>query len=136
MGAARPTEGGVYGAMKRHDVKVLREAGMSGSEVAQQAEVSLRTVRRIDREEPVSAPTEDLAKARGVGRPSKADPFRSVVEEILKEEPTATPSWISRPSVRLSPGSGLSETAKRRWPRGAPTRRPWIGSKRCRKGPE
>jgi transposase len=74
--------------MKRHDVKVLREAGMSGGEVARQAEVSLRTVRRIDREEPVLVATADLAKSRGVGRPSKADPFRSVVEEILKAEPS------------------------------------------------
>jgi len=87
MGAVRPAEGGVFMAMKRHDVKVLRGAGLSGSQVAEETDVSLRTVRRIDQEAPPTDLVESLPQARGVGRPSKAEAFRGVIAEILREEP-------------------------------------------------
>jgi transposase len=87
MGAVRPTEGGVFTAMKRHDIKVLREAGLSGPQVAEETDVSLRSVRRIDQEEPPTDLVESLPRSRGVGRPSKAEAFRGFVERVLKDEP-------------------------------------------------
>jgi transposase len=87
MGAGRPAEGGVYTAMKRHEVRLLRDAGLTQARVSETAEVSERTVRRIEGEEPTAPTAEALAKVRGVGRPSKAEAFRGFVAEILQEEP-------------------------------------------------
>lgn len=74
---------------KRHSVKVLREAGHEQTAVAALTGVGERTVRRIEAE-PVITSLDDAAERarRGVGRPSKAEPFRERVTTLLKAEPT------------------------------------------------
>ena len=52
----------VIGAMTRHEIQVLREAGVPGARVARQAEVSERSVWRIAKEAPVG---DDTAPVRG-----------------------------------------------------------------------
>jgi transposase len=74
--------------MKRHEIQVLLKAGLPQAEVARLAGVSLRTVRRIQAE-PTVAEVDDEAERerRQIGRPSKAEPFRKLVMELLGEEP-------------------------------------------------
>lgn len=74
--------------LKRHEVQVLRRAGHSQIEVATLAGLSRRTVQRIETEGAVTHI--DVAaerETRGIGRPAKAEPFRSLVAEILAGEP-------------------------------------------------
>lgn len=74
--------------LKRHEIQVLLGAGHREQEVARLAGVSVRSVRRIGKEAPVSH-VDDRAEvqSRGVGRPSKAAPYREQVQEILASEP-------------------------------------------------
>jgi hypothetical protein len=74
--------------LTRHATQVLRKAGHTQAEVATLVGVSEREVRRVEQEPPV----EDLdpvaeRQRRGIGRPSKAEPFRDKVAALLKEEP-------------------------------------------------
>jgi transposase len=74
--------------LKRHQIQVLREACHSQREVARLAGVSRRSVQRVDREQAVTEL--DLRQERdrrGVGRPAKAEGFRSLVAELLTREP-------------------------------------------------
>jgi transposase len=74
--------------LKRHEIQVLRRAGHSQIEVATLAGVSRRSVQRVDTEATVTQI--DAAREReerGIGRPAKAEPFRSVIAEILAQEP-------------------------------------------------
>lgn len=74
--------------LKRHEIQVLRRAGFSRPKVAAQTGVSVRTIRRIDQEAAVTAVDDrEATKARGVGRPSKAEPYRAFVAEELQKEP-------------------------------------------------
>jgi transposase len=74
--------------LKRHEVQVLRRAGLSRTKVQAQTGVSVRSIRRIDKEERVATVDDRTAtKSRGVGRPSKAEPFRTFVEALVKAEP-------------------------------------------------
>jgi len=74
--------------LKRHEIQVLRRAGHSQNDVARLAGVGRRTVQRIDTEAPVrDVDTAHEREARGIGRPAKAELFRSVVVEILAQEP-------------------------------------------------
>jgi transposase len=74
--------------LTRHAVQVLRRAKLSRLQVQAQTGVSVRSIRRIDKEEAV-ATVDDRAevKRRRVGRPSKAEPYRAFVEALLKDEP-------------------------------------------------
>ncbi len=65
--------------LKRHEIQVLRRAGHNAAEVATLAGVSRRSVGRVEAEVAVSHvdTTAEIAR-RGVGRPSKAEPFRSL----------------------------------------------------------
>jgi transposase len=74
--------------LKRHEIQVLRRAGHSLAEVVKLAGVSRRSVVRIDAESAVTE-VENQAERnrRGVGRPPKAEPFRSFVVEQLAGEP-------------------------------------------------
>lgn len=74
--------------LKRHEIQVLLKAGLKKADVARIAEVSPRAVRRVAKEEAVTH-SDDRAerRARGIGRPSKAEPFRALIEKTLKEEP-------------------------------------------------
>jgi transposase len=74
--------------LKRHQIQVLRDAGHSQQDVAKRATVSVRSVRRVEAE--VTVTSTDLPaerERRGIGRPSKAEPFRPVVAELLATEP-------------------------------------------------
>jgi transposase len=74
--------------LKRHEIQVLRRAGHSLPEVAKLAGVSVRSVQRVELEPGVSH-VDNVAERieRGVGRPSKAEPFRGLVVEQLAKEP-------------------------------------------------
>lgn len=74
--------------LKRHEVQVLRRAGFERPKVAKLTGVPVRTIRRIDKEAVVTTVDDrEAVKARGVGRPSKAEPYRAFVAEVLEEEP-------------------------------------------------
>lgn len=75
--------------LKRHEIQVLRRAGHNASEVASLAGVSRRSIRRVEAEVAVThIDTAAEITRRGVGRPSKAEPFRTFVLELLATEPT------------------------------------------------
>src|SRR5262245_54845656 len=79
---------GVFDMLKRHEVQVLRKAGHSQAEVARISGVSERVVRRIEHEPPVTTIDDSAERSkRGIGRPSKAEPFRAFVLEQFKTEP-------------------------------------------------
>ena len=74
--------------LKRHAIQVLRTAGHRQREVAAAAGVSIDTVRRVERETAVASIDDvRVRKARGIGRPSRAMPFRPFVVELLAKEP-------------------------------------------------
>ncbi|MDP6929993.1 MAG: IS21 family transposase [Planctomycetota bacterium] len=78
----------MHGQLTRHSVQVLLAAGHAQHEVARHAGVSARSVRRIAQEQAV-VHVDDSAERqrRGVGRPSKAEPYRQFVLELLEKEP-------------------------------------------------
>src|SRR5436190_6625893 len=74
--------------LKRHEIQVLRRANHSQREVATLVGVSRRSVQRVDTEVAVThVDATREREARGIGRPAKAEPFRSLVAEILAGEP-------------------------------------------------
>ena len=78
----------MHSMTKRHSVKVLREAGHQQGAVAELTGVGERTVRRIDAEPVITSLDDAIERARrGVGRPSKVEPFRERVIATLKVEP-------------------------------------------------
>ena len=93
--------------LKRHEIQVLRRAGFSQAEVARRTGVSSREIRRIDGESEVSHVDDAAArKERRIGRPSKAEPFREVVCEILRAEPgTLSVEVLRRAKLRGYAGS-------------------------------
>ena len=63
--------------VRRHEIQVLRRAGHSLVETAKQVGVSQSSVQRVEAEAPIASfDTEAERAKRGVGRPSKAEPFR------------------------------------------------------------
>ncbi len=74
--------------LKRHEIQVLRRAGHSLPEVAGLAGISVRSVQRVELEPGVSH-VDNVAERtlRRIGRPSKAEPFRSFIVEQLTLEP-------------------------------------------------
>ena len=78
----------MIGMMKRFEVQVLLRAGHTQADVARRLGLSERSVRRIVGEAPVERIEDDAERQqRRIGRPSKADPFRNAVLDILKDEP-------------------------------------------------
>jgi transposase len=74
--------------MKRHEIQVLLKAGLAQAEIAKIAGVGERTVRRVADEDPVTETNDGADRVRrAIGRPSKAEPFRSFVTELLEHEP-------------------------------------------------
>jgi transposase len=77
----------VIDAMSRHEIQVLRAAKMAQQAVAAATAVSVRSVRRIEREPPItSSDTATLTAALRIGRPSIAAPWTGLVETWLQEE--------------------------------------------------
>jgi len=61
--------------MKRHEVQVLRRAGVTQEKVAELTGISVRAVRMIESEPPVVVPDDEAEREkRGIGRPSKGSP--------------------------------------------------------------
>lgn len=74
--------------LTRHAVQVLVAAGLPHADVARHADVSERSVRRIAAEPAVSHVDDAVEhRSRSMGRPSKAEPYRAVIEAILRDEP-------------------------------------------------
>jgi transposase len=74
--------------VRRHEVQVLRRAGHSLAETAKLVGVSQRSARRLAGEAPVASfDTEAERERRSIGRPSKAEPFRSFVIAELAAQP-------------------------------------------------
>jgi transposase len=77
----------VIAAMTRHEIQILRAVGMAQTAVAAKTETSVRSVRRIEREAPVTTgDTGALIETRKVGRPSTAAPWASQVEAWLRDD--------------------------------------------------
>jgi transposase len=73
--------------MKRHQVQVLRSAGLSSREIASRTGLPRASVRRIAKEAPVAGDDTKLRVVRGAGRPSEVARFRDAILVILKETP-------------------------------------------------
>jgi hypothetical protein len=74
--------------LTRHAIQVLRQAGHEQQDVARLVGVGVRTVRRVDGKPDVSHVDDPKERERrAIGRPAKAELFRSVVVEILAGEP-------------------------------------------------
>lgn len=73
--------------LKRHEIQTLVRAGHGYDAVAELAGVSRRTVARVAQEEPIQHVDDAAARRKaGVGRPSKVEPFRKLVQKCLKED--------------------------------------------------
>ncbi len=78
----------MYGAMKRHEIQVLKRAGVTIRQIAEQAGVSPSTIKRIVREPAIEAADDSqLTSKHGVGRPSKTEEFRDFAADLLEQEP-------------------------------------------------
>ena len=78
--AAPGVEHGVYDQLKRHEIRILRQAGFPLREVARRAKVALDTVERV-----LAEPPEVPAPHQPLGRPPLALPFEEKVQQILRE---------------------------------------------------
>lgn len=96
----------MYDAMKRHEVQVLKKAGLTMDQIAKQAGVSRRTVAVIGKEPSVEEIVRQAMDREGkVGRPSTAIPFAGEVQEIFKTEPNLPTVEVLR-RVRLKGYTG------------------------------
>jgi transposase len=78
-------------------------------QVAQLSGVSVRTVRRISREPPVTAVDDAAARAaRGVGRPSTTENFRKFVVDLLAGEPRLLTGELLRRARQAGYAGGSS----------------------------
>lgn len=77
----------MYDMMKRHEVQVLRKAGLSLPEIARRSGVSRRAVVNILREPPVEQTQHGAGEGKSVGRPSVAQPFEPMIQQILATDP-------------------------------------------------
>ena len=74
--------------LKRHAIQVLRAAGHTLEEIAEQVAVGKRSVQRVIGEPVITHHDTDLARAaRAIGRPPKAEAYRARVTAWLTEEP-------------------------------------------------
>jgi transposase len=71
--------------MTRHEIQILREVGMPQAAVSARTGASVQSVRRIEREAPVTT-SEETALGRHVGRPSIAAPWRATIQRWLTED--------------------------------------------------
>ncbi|MFC1612160.1 IS21 family transposase [Myxococcota bacterium] len=89
--------------VRRHEIQVLRKTGHELEEIAQLVGVGKSTVQRVVGEPPVTTfDTEGERKKRRVGRPSKAEPFRTfLIGELAKE-----PDLMALELLRRARGNG------------------------------
>ena len=99
----------MIGAMIRHEIQILRAVHMAQAAVASQTGVSVQSVRRIEREAPVT--TSDPAAgtpARGIGRPSQATPWTPHLETWLTEDSALPGVELLRRAREAGYGGGKS----------------------------
>jgi transposase len=73
--------------LKRHEIQTLAKAGHSLDDVAALAKTSRRSVARVVQEEPVAHVDDaEERRSRGIGRPSKVESFRKLVQKCLEED--------------------------------------------------
>jgi len=78
----------MFPPLKRHAIQVLVAAGrMQHVEIARFVGVDERTVRRIAKEAPVTEIDFVSPSSTKIGRPSKAEPFRQFVADVVTAEP-------------------------------------------------
>ena len=69
--------------LKRHAIQVLRAAGHTLDEIAEQVAVGRRSVQRVIGEPVITHHDTDVARAtRAIGRPSKAEAYRATVAAL------------------------------------------------------
>ena len=74
--------------LKRHAIQILRQAGHTLDEIAEQVAVGRRSVQRVIGEPVMTHHDTDRERAhRAIGRPSKAEAYRTTVAAWLTEEP-------------------------------------------------
>ena len=74
--------------LKRHEIQVLLKAGHSRAEVARLTGVSIRSVKRVAKEDAVIQVDDAAARvARGIGRPSLVEDFRKPIVDLFEHEP-------------------------------------------------
>jgi transposase len=74
----------MYDPIKRHEVQVLKKAGLTLDQIAEKANVARRTVQNILAEPRVR---DAIASPRGVGRPGTTKGFAPDIAELFKTEP-------------------------------------------------
>ena len=86
IGVAERVEDRMLTLLKRHEVQTLLAAGHDQIEVAVIAGVSVRSVRRIAAEPAVEHVDDSQERVqRRIGRPSKVEPFRALVQELVEQ---------------------------------------------------
>lgn len=96
----------MYDAMKRHEVQVLKKAGLTLDQIAKQTGMSRRSVAVIAKEPSVEELVrQSLDRDGKVGRPSTALPFAAEVQEIFKSDPDLPTVEVLR-RVRLKGYTG------------------------------
>lgn len=78
----------MFDVLKRHEIQVLRRAGLKQAQVARLASISERSVRRVEQGPAIT--TLDMPVADGAGRPgrpTKVEPFRRLLVEELAKDP-------------------------------------------------
>jgi transposase len=95
--------------VRRHEIQVLRRAGHSLVETAKQVGVSQSSVQRVEAEpEVASFDTDEERRRRGVGRPSKAEPFRAFLVGELAVQPDVMSLELLRRARAKGYGGGRS----------------------------
>lgn len=78
----------MFPPLKRHAIQVLVAAGrMPHVEIARFVGVDERTVRRVAKEAPVTESDFVSPSMSRIGRPSKAEPFRQFIADVVTAEP-------------------------------------------------
>ena len=106
----------MHDMVKRHQSQVLRAAGQSQEETAELAAVSVPTVRRVEKEAPVTAldGVAAVRKRRKIGRPTKVEPFRALIVELCAEEDHSVVSASRKGEPRPIPHSSTISLHVRR----------------------
>ena len=119
--------------LKRHAIQVLRQAGHTLDEIAEQVAVGKRTVQRVVSEPMITHHDTEQARAvRAIGRPSKAEAYRATVVAWLTEEPHVLSVELLRCAQLAGYAGGKSALYDLVAPSGLALRGPWCASRACR----
>ena len=103
--------------LDRFAVQQLLRAGLTARAVARQAGISLRSVRRIARQAPItSLDVPSVAVGQRVGRPRVTDDVRAFVRDVLTTEPELPIGEVWRGVREAGTPLGLSTTLVRTKP--------------------